>query len=53
MYPTAGMHNHNQAHQMYQTYGNQMGTLNALAMGGMNSSTFFYMGNIIGLETKL
>jgi hypothetical protein len=53
MYPSAGMYNHNQAQQMFQAYGNQMGTLNALGMGGMNSSTFFYMGNIIGLETKL
>lgn len=54
MYPPPGqIYTPQQAQQMFQAYGNQMGSLNALGMGALNPSTFFYMGNVIGLESKL
>lgn len=53
MNPSANIYAQHHAQQMYQTYGHQMGSLNAFGIGASSASTFFYMGNVIGLESKL
>jgi hypothetical protein len=55
------MYNHNVnnalhgSNQMLQAMSAQMGSMNMMSMGGMGGtgSTFFYMGNVIGLESKI
>jgi len=49
MYQTGNIYNQQQGQHLYHTYANQIGSLNALGMGAMSPSTFFYMGNVIGL----
>jgi hypothetical protein len=41
------------SNQMLQAMSAQMGPMNMMGMGGFGGSTFFYMGNVIGLESKI
>jgi hypothetical protein len=46
------------SNQMLQAMSAQMGPMNMMSMGGMGGmggmgSSFFYMGNVIGLESKI
>jgi hypothetical protein len=55
------MYNHNVnnavhgSNQMLQAMSAQMGSMNMMGMGGMGGmgSTFFFMGNVIGLESRI
>lgn len=43
------------SNQMLQAMSAQMGSMNMMSMGGMGGmgSTFFFMGNAIGLESRI
>lgn len=50
-----GAHYGQTSNQMLQAMSAQMGPMNMMGMGalGGGGSTFFYMGNVIGLESKI